>query len=157
MSEHVLIVIPERAGAVPDPAAVQRAVALLEAEAARDSTGSSAYWTEIEAVQHDALEFVHCGENFESVRCPSCGEDLLDWWQSAMDGAYDGSAFRDLSCITPCCALKTTLHDLDYQWPQGFAAFELRVHDPNGPVDEALASRLTDALGMPLRLVYQML
>ena len=38
--------------------------------------------------------------------------------------------FADLTVRTPCCDTETTLNDLDYRLPAGFARFVLSVQDP---------------------------
>ena len=70
---------------------------------------------------NNIIEFADAGSNFESVSCPFCGFDLMDWWGSAMDEAYSTEVgFIILDIVTPCCREKTTLHDLSYDSPQGF-------------------------------------
>lgn len=50
----------------------------------------------------------------------------MDWWQGAMDEKLEaGHPFNQR--MLPCCAASATLHDLKYDWPQGFARFSLEV------------------------------
>jgi hypothetical protein len=46
-----------------------------------------------------------------------------------MDASYR-SAFEDLAVRTPCCHTDTTLNELDYDWPAGFARFVLEARNP---------------------------
>ena len=130
MSLHTVHVIPERVGDVPDEAAIERARRELESVPDLSS---------IEVEHFDGLQLVDAGQRFESVHCPSCGADADAWWADAMDRAWVGTCFDDLSCTTPCCGARTTLHDLVYRGPQGFARFELRAHNHNGQGDFHLA------------------
>ena len=70
---------------------------------------------------NDTIQFAHAGANFERVLCPFCQSNLMDWWGNAMDKAYSReNGFINLSVCTPCCHKATTLHNLDYFFPQGF-------------------------------------
>ncbi|MCL2529170.1 MAG: hypothetical protein FWE41_02405 [Coriobacteriia bacterium] len=70
---------------------------------------------------NESIQFADAGENFERVLCPFCKTDLIDWWKDAMDEAYSMVAgFTCLDTITPCCQKDTSLHNLDYHFPQGF-------------------------------------
>jgi hypothetical protein len=65
--------------------------------------------------------FADAGENFESVSCPFCGGNLMEWWSSAMKTAYsEEKGFANLEVVTPCCGKTTSLHSLAYKLPQGF-------------------------------------
>lgn len=101
----------------------------------------------------ERVQFVDCGENFEHVQCPRCGASLLDAWQDAMDAAYDGAGFGDLSWTTPCCDHATTLNDLDYAWPMGFARAWLEVIDPMDYLPDDLPGELEALVGCSLRVV----
>ncbi|WP_181387329.1 hypothetical protein [Streptomyces sp. Act143] len=54
----------------------------------------------------------------------------------------------------PCCGAATTLDRLDYDWPCGFARFEIAVRNPEtgGLSEEQLAS-VAQALGHPVRQI----
>jgi hypothetical protein len=43
-----------------------------------------------------------------------------------MDAA-ERDHFTDLTIVTPCCGTHTTLNDLVYDWPQGFARWRVEV------------------------------
>ncbi len=113
---------------------------------------------EIKAEFLDGIQFVDQGSNFESVSCPSCGRVLdLAWWGEKMDAAWldDLNRFGDLSIRTPCCDAGSSLNDLAYESPAGFASFALRARNPS-PAGWLPAAQLADiatALGSPLRQV----
>lgn len=109
----------------------------------------------IETSSSATIQFVDPGGNFERVRCPACATDITDWWTTAMDAAWQ-SNFADLSISVPCCAITTTLNDLQYEWPAGFARFTLAARNPNrehGLSVEALDER-QEILGCRLRQVF---
>ena len=62
--------------------------------------------------------------------------------------------FEDLSATVPCCGRPTTLDEHDYDWPCGFARFELAVWSPGRDwlTDQEL-SMLARALGHPVRQI----
>jgi len=102
----------------------------------------------------DAVRFVDCGENFETVRCQACGADVGDWWSIVMEVGHE-QHFKDLRVTTPCCALHTTLNDLQYLWPAGFARYTLEVLNPNiGELSHGVVRRLENALHAPLRVIW---
>lgn len=146
MSVHEIRLIPTDPEFVPEPGAAQRALELLRARHpdARDA----------HTVVDETTEFVAGGEHFESVRCPSCDADLMRYWGDAMDRAYEGGAFGDLAWSPPCCGATTTLNDLTYEGPQGFARFQMVLVESHGediPDDER--ARYEEILGVSLRMI----
>jgi hypothetical protein len=117
MSENWIYLIPEDPTFAPDVARQLRARDRFAEIAPRAD--------EVSISVTEAVEFVNCAGNFERVRCPSCGSVLGRWWQDRMDeddqGRDDG--FKLASYATPCCGATCTLHELVYDWPQGFARF----------------------------------
>jgi hypothetical protein len=71
-----------------------------------------------------------------------------------MDHAY-GTKFADLGVVTPCCGAATTLNDLNYDWPQGFARWWLQALNPRrGKLEPDELAKLASALGVRLREVW---
>jgi len=98
--------------------------------------------------------FVDAGQNFDSVSCSACGAALeLGWWTTRMDEA-ETRLFSELSIHTPCCQMPTSLNDLNYDMPQGFARFTLSVRNPARPLKPAELRELEALLGTPLRVVW---
>jgi hypothetical protein len=123
MSTSVLKVIPIDPKWTPGPAEREKARALLLRYVPESP--------EVIAVVREHVEFIDQGGNFERILCPGCGEELVtEWWQSAMDKAYEGH-FEDLRVRTPCCRSATTLNELKYEWAAGFARFSIEARDPN--------------------------
>ena len=103
---------------------------------------------EIEVEFNSDIQFIDCGSNFETVRCPACDTDLTDWWSEAMEQAY-ANRFEDLSVHTPCCATATSLNDLRYDWPVGFAKFSLSARNAGiGTPSPEQDAEMANALGL---------
>lgn len=85
---------------------------------------------EISTTVSDTAKFVDQGENFESVSCPFCDNDLEEWWKDAMNEAYK-TLFENLTIVLPCCHQQTSLNDLHYQFPAGFSRFVLSARNPD--------------------------
>lgn len=147
MSENFLRIIPLEAGHVPPAGARDKAVALLRTLLPRAA--------EVRAILQDKLFFVDQGENLEEIRCPRCRATLVpEWWMTEMDRA-GAAKFSDLSVVLPCCGAATSLHDLEYDWPAGFARFVLQVREPAlaGWLDDAAVARLEKVLGAKIRQI----
>ncbi|MBK3569064.1 MULTISPECIES: hypothetical protein [unclassified Streptomyces] len=148
MSDNYLTVIPADPHWHPDRAAANHATAALsallpDADARR---GLSARW-------HDTVEMVHCGANLKTVHCPHCGADSDGWWGEAVQERYDED-FATLLVTVPCCGAETSLNDLVYDWPMGFASFRIEVLYPNrGWLTEDELASVTTAFGHPLRQI----
>ena len=147
MSEHFLSLIPTTPEYVPVAEALARARELF--------AGFVPAADEIEARITDEIEFVDQGENFERVRCPNCAAELaMEWWQEAMDTAYQ-TRFQNLKVTTVCCGFTTSLNELDYHWPAGFARFCLRVRGPRQKeVAPEHIRKLEEVLSTPLRQIW---
>jgi hypothetical protein len=148
MSDNWIALIPEDPHFVPD-AAKQRRARDRFAEIAPEAD-------EIEIKVSEKVEFFDCGANFEHIRCPSCGAEIpVAWWQDRMDEDC-GDGFRLAAYTTPCCGKKSTLHELVYEWPQGFGRFALDAMNPNiGKLDDKYKREFEKILGTKLRVVYQ--
>ncbi|WP_116451778.1 hypothetical protein [Blastococcus litoris] len=107
---------------------------------------------DVRAERHAEVVFVDAGGNTERIECPGCGDTLPeDWWAERMSSASE-QAFRDLAVRTPCCGTVTSLNDLRYVWPAGFARLALTAHWPARDwlsADER--DRVAVALGHPVR------
>ena len=140
MSESMFKLIPVERGFVPPAAKHGAAIRKLE-ELAPDGE-------EVEARVHPHLEFIDQGENLEAIICPSCtrrleidhfSEDdpIGEWWRQASDAAdvHHGDDIFELNpeatCQMPCCQARVKFIDLMFDWPGGFARFELTVSNPN--------------------------
>ena len=147
MSDNWVILIPTDPEFVPD--------VLARRQACEELTRRLPAAYRIDDDLTDDVRFIHQGANFESVSCPSCGEELtLEWWQGAMNAAHAGH-FRDLRATPPCCNVPTSLNDLRYDWPAGFARFEIDIKGGVEGVEASDMSVVEGILGCKLRLVWR--
>src|SRR4051812_34639279 len=125
MSDNWIVLIPE------DPRFVPAAKLRVRARDRFAEIAPEAEGVEIKVSKQ--VQFFDCGGNFERIRCPSCRKKISeDWWQERMAEDYrKGSGFKLAAYATPCCRKKCTLHELVYQWPQGFGRFALDAMNPN--------------------------
>lgn len=149
MSDDVLSVIPTDPYWQPDQAAADRAAAIvtdLESEAPDD--------IDVEVTWHDTLTVVDCGENLERIGCPCCRASIdTEWWADLLE-AHCEDGFASLAVRVPCCHAETSLDALEYDWPCGFARFEIAVWNPERTQfsHEELAT-LADGLGHLVRQI----
>lgn len=103
----------------------------------------------------DEIKFVDQGGNFQAIRCPHCSQELtLEWWHDRMDRAFE-RAFTDLSIVTPCCTELSSLNDLEYDLPAGFARFVLEAESPGcGWLSSVELSQIATDLGHPVRPIW---
>lgn len=146
MSDNYLRLIPTDPAWRPERDAAERAAVVLSALV----PGAD----EVEAELYAGVTFIDQGANFERLGCPLCGAELAEvWWGEQMAAAGAGG-FADLRVSTPCCGKATSLNDLTYDWPAGFAQSELSVLNPQrGWLTEAELAEVATALGHPLRQV----
>lgn len=71
-----------------------------------------------------------------------------------MDSA-SANRLSDLSVTTPCCKTSTTLNDLDYHAPSGFAKYVIDIIDPQDSKADGqkVQPELERLLGTKLRLI----
>ena len=150
MSDNWLRLIPADPTFVPAPPAAQRGRDLLAHFAPALETGEPAH--EVDAGE---TVFIDAGANFESVTCPWCAAVIdLHWWQDRMDAAAS-TGFHDLHTRTQCCDVTTSLNELRYDWPQGFARWWLEVMNPTADaLSDSQLEAIGDAVGHPVRAIY---
>ena len=90
------------------------------------------YSTEdISFTNYGNVQFIDCGEGLEHIFCPWCGHELhIGFWQKSMDKAYKVKSFGYLGLRMPCCNLSSSLEELIYVKPCGFATFKIEIHNP---------------------------
>jgi hypothetical protein len=105
---------------------------------------------------YDAVQFIDQGANFEAALCPACGArlELSEWWYDLGERMEQDPA-ESIVTTLPCCSASVRLLDLQFDWPAGFARFELSIRNPN--VSENLSAptlaELEAILGCKLRQV----
>ncbi|MBQ0897419.1 hypothetical protein KBX37_30875 [Micromonospora sp. U56] len=104
---------------------------------------------------YDRITVVDVGENIQQITCPRCDRDIpLDWYGDLIEETE--GEFDSLTVTVPCCATAVALDTLKFDWPSGFARFEIAVANPARPEyaftpDEIGA--VEAILGHPLRQV----
>ncbi len=145
MSYNYLHLIPTDPNYIPSSQQILRALSLIAANPLESQP---------EVVISENVEFIDSRSNMEAVYCPRCGSKLdWTWWGDAMDLAYK-SGFRDLSIDTPCCGLTTSLNELRYVWPCGFARFRISFSSPGRDLAPQVLGSIADALETPVRKVW---
>lgn len=114
---------------------------------------------------YDTVQFIDQGGNMEAIICPACGarheidhssdeDPVLQWWCTLGDQMELRPA-ESIVTTTSCCRAQVRLIDLEFDWPAGFARFELSIRNPN--ISENLATpqlaELETILGCALRQV----
>jgi hypothetical protein len=102
----------------------------------------------------DSPEFFDCGGNFEAVFCPFCAAEVTPWWMEQMDRWWEGD-HHSLAVETTCCGRTTSLNDLDYRWPQGFACVAVELMNPDADFEPSELKQIEAALGVPVRLIWR--
>lgn len=147
MSDDWMIVLPLDPLAVPTKDRAEAAFELLRAlrPDAEDP----------ELRLSDTPQFFDCAGNYENVFCRFCEADIGEWWHDALGTWSERADRRDLFFETPCCGRATSLNDLDYNGPQGFACvgFELMNGGPDLEPEER--QRVENALGLPVRVIWR--
>jgi len=147
MSDNFITLIPT------DPYFVAPADALKKARELLSTLLASA--EQIEMHSSDEVAFVDQGGNCERISCPRCRKELATvWWQDAMDKSHE-SGFQRLDIIPPCCAFSTSLNDLEYHLPAGFAKCWVRAREPGiKEISPHQLAQLEDTLGTALRQIW---
>jgi len=160
MSDNWITLVPEDPRLIPDEARQLRA----RDRFAEIAPGADA----IEMKVFENVEFFDCGVNLQRILCTSCGSEIpLPWWEERLTQDYLGQAWTEpdqdhgngfllASYPAPCCHPQCTLHELKYEWPQGFGRFALDAMNPNiGNLEERFRKELEDILGAKLRVIFQ--
>lgn len=145
MSDAIIKIIPSQPKHQVSDDMMKEVVKLLKGKLATES---------IDANSSDHPFFVDCGGNLEEICCPVCGADLgFDWWGEQM-GAASESDFEDLTVTLPCCGKESSLNDLKYNFPCGFARVEFSILNPTDePTNDCLA-QVEKILGSGVRLIH---
>ncbi len=101
------------------------------------------------------VEFIDSGVNTESAKCNLCHAPVdLVWVFEVID--QRGDELDQLEVVLPCCGETSSLNDLEYDRPVGFASFEICVL--NGTRDryelqQDELDRLGSLVGHPVRQI----
>jgi hypothetical protein len=147
MSSNRSHVIPIDPLFVPEPACAQAALALFKQLLPSAADHSVAV--------HDKPEPIISAKAFDTVRCPLCHEEILDWWNSEAWPQAESQDFKDLSLLTPCCAKPAKLDSLDYDNAFALARFELSAETAGWvELSDELLAQMSQALRCPVKQAW---
>ncbi len=114
---------------------------------------------------YEALAFIDAGVNLEAVVCPKCGKKTqldysasrdwgYDWWRDVAN-QLNYTSPSEVNSTMPCCGGEVNMLDMEFDWPAGFARFELSIWNPNisSNLDDQQLAKLEAILGCELRQV----
>jgi hypothetical protein len=132
MASFIFSIIPADQAYVPNIQVQHRAVDLLRRTCPESR--------ECEARTYDELTWVHPHFNLIAILCPSCGarneidrmredgstDPISDWWERVEQEA-SVSPVEKMTVVMSCCGRIVLLPTLEFDWPGGFAHFELSI------------------------------
>ena len=71
-----------------------------------------------------------------------------------MDRWWNSEDRRSLAVETPCCGRATSLNDLDYVLPQGFACTAIELMNGGRDLEPEEREQVEAALGLPVRIIW---
>jgi hypothetical protein len=146
VSDIILKLIPSSPGYLPEKESIDQAVSMVKI--------SIPSVEDIKVMVSEGLRFIDPGTNWERILCPNCNASIdMEWWQNAMDKAFK-NGFRDLSINVPCCSSATSLNELRYEWPAGFAKFSIEIRNPKIDIPNEVLKRIEAILGISLRKIW---
>ena len=107
---------------------------------------------EVEHEFYDQITLIDAGENTTRMSCSNCAGDIdVHWFFDLVE--ENGERFDSLDVRVPCCGAIVALDSLRYDWPVGFARFEVCAMNPTRAKYELDAAELADVaalLGHPV-------
>lgn len=151
VSDSYIRLIPTDQRWQPDPEAAAAAVRYV----AQLFAGPRDDVDEVKAEFYDRVTLIDAGGNTTRASCSDCGADIgVDWFFHL---AEQGEAFDSLDFEVPCCGAVVALDSLGYDWPVGFARFEVCATNPTRATYELDAAELLAVAGILRHPVTQIL
>ena len=152
MSDGYIRVIPTDLEWQPTPEAAAAAASYV----ARLFSGPSADVEDVDYEFYDRVTLIDAGENTTRITCSHCDGDIeVDWLFDLIE--QNGESFDSLNVAVPCCGVVVALHTLRYDWPVGFARFEVSAMNPSRAKYELAAEELADVAALLDHPVTQIL
>ncbi|MEU8074810.1 hypothetical protein AB0B31_05120 [Catellatospora citrea] len=151
MSDSYIRLIPGDREWQPGPEAAAAAAAYVEGLFS-DSADHVEY---VEYEFYDRVTLIDAGENTSRITCSRCEGDIDTGWFFDIAEEHD-EQFDSLDVTVPCCAAVVALDTLRYDWPVGFARFEVSAMNATRAKYELDAQELAvvaDILGHPVRQI----
>ena len=128
MSDNILSIIPADPYWQPAAEAAEAAMAVFRRLAPQLDGFVT---TEYRITWHERVAVVDCGASLERIECPVCQDAVdVEWWADLLEERAE-AGFANLTVMAPCCGAEVSLNELRYDWPCGFARFELEAWNPN--------------------------
>lgn len=144
MADSITKIVPVKYDYIADEEQIQTAIIYIK-EIVPDY--------QIEAEVFETTQFVDCGGELEEIKCPDCGEDIsFDWWGEVMETAAE-KEFSDLSVKLPCCGRDSSLNDLKYYLPCGYARMEITIANMERKFSEEELIKIGELLGEKVRVI----
>ena len=146
-----------------DPAFVPERSAAIEAEAFIRQALPKA--DAIEAEYYSKPIFIDQGSNLDAVICPRCGkrldfgiapdgEALVEWFSDIV-ARFDETPPENTTVSMACCGAVVPFPELHFDWPAGWASFEISALNPGiVSVPEALVAQIEAILGCKVTCVW---
>ncbi|NHA70089.1 hypothetical protein [Phycicoccus flavus] len=151
MSDNWIRVIPTSPSWQPEPEAAKSAVDYLSGLFA----GPDNAVDDVRAELHKDTALIDSGVNTASFTCAACSAVTgVEWVLDLVNERCED--LSDLDVHLPCCGAHARLNDLDYDWPMGFARFEIGVLNARRAryeLDEAELHEVGRLVGHPVRQV----
>jgi hypothetical protein len=120
VSDFYIRLIPADLHWQPTPDTAAAAVAYV----ARLFSGPGDDVESVEAEFYDQVTLIDAGENTNRITCSRCDEDIdVEWYFDLIE--RNGESFDTMDATVPCCGSVVQLDTLHYDWPVGFARFEV--------------------------------
>ncbi|MCU7730532.1 hypothetical protein ODJ79_43035 [Actinoplanes sp. KI2] len=152
MSDDYIRLIPSDKQWQPKPEAAEAATSYV----AQLFSGPQDDVEEVEAEFYDQVTLIDAGENTTKISCLNCGGDIaVDWFFDLIE--EKGEAFGNLDFEVPCCGAVVALDSLRYDWPVGFARFEICAMNPTRAKYELDSAELAEVARLLQHPVTQIL
>lgn len=151
VSDNWIRLIPTAPTWKPESTAAEAALAYVSGLFAGPGDSTD----EVSAEYHDRVSMIDSGVNTASFTCAACSVVTdVDWVFEVVDERSADPS--DLNVVLPCCGAPASLNDLNYDWPMGFARFEICVLNGTRAqceLDESELRQVGELLGHPVRQV----
>ncbi|WP_377639019.1 hypothetical protein [Oryzobacter terrae] len=152
MSDTYVRVIPSDPWWQPAPEAAQEAASYVAGLFEGEGVAVDEVGTEF----HERVHVIDAGENTSSVTCSVCGWQLGPDFVARLTEA-NPQGLRSLDVWVPCCGAVVPVTSHRYDWPVGFARFEVVARNPTRDtpwLEERELDQVAGILGHP---VFQVL
>lgn len=133
MAEASLLIYPQDKNFVPEQAAIDRAIDILNEAGDFDGISYESWQTP---------HFISSGDALERVSCPKCDteinaddEDYQEWWYDTMDGLATAESGEDFQLNMPCCEAEILAKELKFADEASFVRFVLKLSEPLDDVE----------------------